>query len=191
MKNIITTSIAVIAILHTCNAIAESQAECRNEIANLYLEELAVYRSTNTCPSGGRLEALRNEICDCYASGKPVASACPAAQKLCCNGVEVTSTKNHVQTVKEYTWDVVANTCSTDTIHRCETGYYGNPTSDSSGCTSCPPWGGLYRDSGHTAMVWGTTPVPGATVNTNCFVPGGKYYDASGELEITGNCMYI
>ncbi len=194
MKNIITTSIAVIAILHTCNANADTRSECMADIAQQYLDKVKVYQDTGQCQSGGRLQALYSELCKCLEAGKTVVYACPALHWICCSGevdYDVTSTSNHVQTAKKHTWNASTNTCSTDSIYRCETGYYGNPPSQSYGCNRCPEWTGVYHNSGLTAKVYGTTDGPGATAATDCYIPVSTfYYDSTGTFSLTEKCWH-
>lgn len=194
MKPIITTSIVVITILHVTDAIAENRNECLSGINTEYLAIVNNYRSTGKCTfSGGRLQALHDKVCECVTSGKPVASACAAAQEICCGtsvDYVVTGTTNNVQTCTKHAWNAATQTCSTSTIYRCAIGYYGTPTTASSGCSQCPPWGGIFHNSGLSSMAWGTTAAPGQTAVTGCYIPTGTYFDTAGTFQLTSTCSY-
>lgn len=194
MKNIITTSIAVITILDVGNALAENRTECLQEVNTEYLAIVNNYKSTGKCEfSGGRLQALHDKVCNCVTSGKPIASACSAAQEICCgNNIDyiVTGTTNNVQTCTKHSWNSSTSVCSTSTIYRCATGYYGNPTTASSGCSRCPSWSGVFGESSLHATIYGTTAAPGQTSTTGCYIPTGTYYDATGTFKLTSKCQY-
>jgi len=194
MKNIITTSIMAIAVMHTCNAIATSRSECQGEVATQYTEIVNTYKSTGKCTfSGGRLQALHDRVCECVTSGKTSAFACAAAQEICCGAnidYVVTGTNNHVQTVTKHTWNSATSVCSTSTIYRCETGYYGNPPSASYGCNRCPLWEDAFTEPGLRGTRYGTTDGPGATDASECYIPTGTYFDSTGTFKLTNNCNY-
>jgi len=60
----------------------------------------------------------------------------------------------------------------------CNIGYYGTTTT---GCTRCPPEGGIY----------GLTAAKGKTKKTDCFFPAGmSIKDTSGTYEYTEDCYY-
>ena len=74
------------------------------------------------------------------------------------------------------------NTCTKNTSYRCAAGYYGNPTTNVSGCTQCP------RNSESTTST--TSPV-GATLQTQCYSPRGAVFsDDSGSGTYNSDCNY-
>lgn len=194
MKIIITSGIVTVAILYVTNVMATDRSVCINEAADEYLAVVNAYKETGVCTiRGGRLVALSNKTCACIESGVPIFQACSSIQELCCGtnvDYHVTSTTNNVQTCERYLWNASTNKCSTSTVYRCVTGYYGNPTTASSGCSKCPLWTGVFGNSGFNATVYGTTSGPGTTGVTGCYVPTGTYYDATGTFKLTDNCQY-
>lgn len=76
---------------------------------------------------------------------------------------------------------VCGSTCNTATQYRCAKGYYGSPTSNTSGCTRCPASGGTY----------GTTASAGSTSITSCYLPSGSTFsDSTGSGTVEGNCYW-
>ena len=89
--------------------------------------------------------------------------------------------------------------CNAKTEYQCAPGYYGNPTSTSSGCvkkTCCNQ--GYYPDSNNTCQkcpsISGssapTTPGQNCRDITNCYLPAGGYTDETGTFSISGSCFY-
>ena len=77
--------------------------------------------------------------------------------------------------------DLTLSNCLSSIEYRCAVGYYGNPTSGSSGCSRCPSSGGTY----------GTTASAGSTSITSCYIPSGtSFSDSTGSGRYTGNCYY-
>ncbi|MDR1338360.1 MAG: hypothetical protein LBJ73_05040 [Rickettsiales bacterium] len=76
--------------------------------------------------------------------------------------------------------------------YRCAVGYYGTSVDGTSGCTQCPLVVGVYSDSFLTYEARGTTVDAGnGKSQSDCYLAnGGKYYDATGDLTLTGNCTY-
>ena len=65
--------------------------------------------------------------------------------------------------------------------YRCAAGYYGNPTSCTSGCTACPS--DAYGNYGTTAG--------GAKTVSECYIPSGQpFSDATGSGTYTNKCSY-
>lgn len=91
-----------------------------------------------------------------------------------------TDISNGIQRSLDYTCDM-GECVASGTRWRCRVGYYGNPTSDTSGCTRCPASGGIY----------GTTLSPGGMGITQCFIPSGTASnDSAGEFTYTGDCYW-
>lgn len=187
--------ISVIAILNVSAANAENRNECTSAVFTEYKALYDTYNSTGNVSvscNGGHLAALCSKITACIKAGTFPSGACPAAVELCCGSsvdYNVTSTTNNVQTCSKHSWNAATSTCSTSTIYRCAPGYYGNPTTASSGCTRCPKWAGVYHTSGLASDVYGTSNA-GATAATGCYIIPATYYDVSGQFTLTGNCQY-
>lgn len=187
--------ISVIAILNISAANAEDRSECMSAVNTEYLALLDIYKSGGTVPgscNGGHLAALCSKITTCIKSGVTSSYGCSAALELCCSDTidyNVTSTTNNVQTCSKHSWNATTSTCSTSTIYRCAPGYYGNPTTASSGCTRCSVWSGVSGDPGLSSQVYGKSNA-GATAITGCYMPSGTYYDVSGKFTLTSNCQY-
>ena len=82
-----------------------------------------------------------------------------------------------------------SGTCNSTTQYRCAAGYWGSSTNGTSGCVPCPQWTGVYTDSGKTTLARGTSSA-GTTAITGCYVSPGTYYDVTGTLKTTSNCVY-
>lgn len=92
--------------------------------------------------------------------------------------------------LKKTTATCNSGVCNKTTAYQCNTGYYGTPTSGTSGCTQCPAWTGVYRDSSLATAIHGYTGA-GATAITSCMMlPTITYYDASGTFNLTNTCSY-
>lgn len=93
--------------------------------------------------------------------------------------------------------------------YSCAPGYYGKPTSYSSGCTVCPSKAtcnggetfscdkGYYKSGNMCAQcpasggIYGTTAGTGATSITECYLPTNTtMYDGTGYYIMTQNCYY-
>ena len=71
-------------------------------------------------------------------------------------------------------------TCSKRTQYRCAAGYYGTPSTGTSGCTKCPS-SGTSRE----------TCTAGSTSATSCYLPASvSISDAAGKYQFTTNCFY-
>lgn len=99
--------------------------------------------------------------------------------------------------------------CTTYTIqdYTCETGYYGSPTSSSTGCTICPSNAtcdggptfscnkGYYKNGNSCtrcpSTTYSTTASSGATSITSCYIPSNVSITSSvGTYEFINNCYY-
>lgn len=77
--------------------------------------------------------------------------------------------------------DKCTNTCSKTTYYRCLGGYYGTPTSTTTGCYVCPTSGGLT----------GTSVAGSNSKVENCYFPSGRSVtDSTGTYQFTSNCFY-
>ena len=81
-------------------------------------------------------------------------------------------------TIDEFT----ASICKIETTYQCAAGYYGNPTSATSGCTKCP--------SSATGVA-GLSPA-GATSESQCYINAEeKICDDSGCFKCSANYEYV
>ncbi|MDR0741459.1 MAG: hypothetical protein LBF28_01665, partial [Rickettsiales bacterium] len=65
--------------------------------------------------------------------------------------------------------------CTSTTVYRCASGYYGSSTTGTSGCTQCPTGG---------------TSDAGATDATDCYASPRNGTDTTGSWEYTSTCYY-
>lgn len=73
----------------------------------------------------------------------------------------------------------LCGTCKTKTEYRCAAGYWGSPSSATSGCTACDKLGGHG------------TSAAGSTSRTKCYVPAGAAItDNIGTYKFSNNCYY-
>lgn len=72
---------------------------------------------------------------------------------------------------------------------RCTSGYYGSPTSGTSGCTRCPVVG--HDPNNANNIIYGTSNAGNNTLITQCYPQvGPSYQDTTGKFSYTGNCYY-
>ncbi len=93
--------------------------------------------------------------------------------------------------------------CSSDISHRCATGYYGTAkmtscqagtngwTCNTTDCQRCPAATGIYTNSARTVQAYGTVLAGNGNEKTDCYLPAGTYYDATGSFEKTGSDTLI
>ncbi len=77
----------------------------------------------------------------------------------------------------------VNGTCESAAEFRCNTGWYGTPTTVGNGCTQCP--------STTSGDIKGTTAGPGAKLQTECFLPAGTAFsDSTGSGKYSAPCYW-
>ena len=131
----------------------------------------------------------------CKSNFKPVgevhATACPGVNLTGCQQCKETCTnctsQSWTTTNTKYQKKVVAScdtcsgSCTKTTSYRCASGFYGSPTSTSSGCYDCPTENNLK----------GTSTAGYNTSVTQCFYEsGGIVTETSGFWKYTENCFY-
>ena len=135
------------------------------------------------CISYMRDSCIDGEICDDHKAGNSYGVIVGSTKKL---------TVDCGEWVPEYTtsegfsyighWSRIPNvSCDTVATYRCGAGYYGNPTSENSGCTKCPNFvsgGPISSESPRTSI-------------TNCYVmPNKTMSDSKGSYIYTKGCLY-
>lgn len=143
--------------------------------------------SCNICSSGYKIQSGSVSVSGC--SNTITANTCVQD----CTGCTDCSTTSWTASSIGYQERTYAtcncNTCTKTTQYRCAAGYYGNPTTGTSGCTLCPS-SGIYSNSGLTTLISATS-AAGSTTKTSCYIPSGTtFYDATGSGEYDGNSYY-
>lgn len=130
---------------------------------------------------GYEIESIGYEINGCYTS---VSEAYKCVTKSCTEG-KTTSTSNNVITTTDTKYSCNYG-CKNFYEYNCATGYYGTPTSSTSGCTKCP--GPTDWSTTANAM---TSPSTGATSVSQCvYIPGTSFSTSSGSGTLTAACFY-
>lgn len=142
--------------------------------------------------------------CNSYRTlAKKQLGNCPTTQiyeaNCNCNNGCTDTTWTTVNTAYQQRTVCDAN-CNPKTEYQCAPGYYGNPTSTSSGCvkkTCCDQ--GYYPDSNNTCQKCPSIPGSSAPTTqgqncagiTGCYLLAGSYTDSTGTFTLTSNgCFY-
>lgn len=180
---------------------------------------------TDVCSVEYLLDATKIDYCKPGLSCIPISTLSSTnLGGVCCDKYSINSTMGSNCSGCSSTWTTV-NTryqtrkqgyslCGgyehTETNYRCAAGYYGTPTSTTSGCNACPSNAtcsagsttfscnkGYYKNGTictacpTSGGIAGTTSAAGATSITSCYLPSGaSFSDSTGSGTYTGNCYY-
>ncbi len=138
--------------------------------------------SVDSCPTGTKKTCEARDGCPgtvCYCTVE--IQTCATADNPC---PYKCTTSNGYETCTSYTCvdgDFRYSCEESRTTYSCAVGYYGNPTSATSGCTSCKT-----ATSNNSA-----TSAKGSTVITSCYLPSGTAFaDTTGTGTYSDKCYY-
>lgn len=73
--------------------------------------------------------------------------------------------------------------------YSCRNGQYGTTSDGTTGCNSCPDAIDIYTDAERRNLAHSDSD-DYAKYITDCYIPTGTYYDATGTFRLTRNCSY-
>lgn len=101
-----------------------------------------------------------------------------------CSGSTLTCANNYFRQGSTCVSCPSNSECS-GTTFSCNKGYY---YSSVEGCSRCPAFDNAYTNSSLTSPAYGTTANKGSTKLSDCYLPSGTYYDASGAFYMSNDC---
>lgn len=123
------------------------------------------------------------EICDDHKAGNSYGVIVGSIQKLTvdCGKWIPPYTESSGYTRAGYWSPLPSVSCDTVATYKCGAGYYGNPTSETSGCTKCPN----FVSGGPISSEYPRTSI------TNCYImPNKTMSDSTGSYIYTDGCFY-
>lgn len=111
-------------------------------------------------------------------------------KKICGGGWKPTNTAGYEVDIYTYSCDCFTGKCTRKegNSYRCAAGYYGEPSSEGSGCASCP-YAKFYKNSARNILASGTSNAGSKSI-TSCYVAKGTYYDDTGTFTLDSVCSY-
>ncbi len=182
---LVTTGILCMVTAPAISALTQTVAQCYNPTTQVYS---VPYLASGVTPSSSCLSA-----CGMTAGTSPTTSTSNGIITTTQPAVKVTSSTNAVPTSDA---SLVSCTRTSTKTYVCEAGYYGSPTSSTSGCTQCEK--GYYCPGGTTRYSCATqtknssaTSAAGAKSITSCYLPANtSFSDSSGTYQYSSNCYY-
>ena len=144
--------------------------------------EVFKYTSCATCPDGFKIQS-KTDLNMCSGAGVTYNDCVPCNTNclLACTSTSWTTTNTKYQSRTYSTCNKCSGSCVNTTQYRCASGFYGSPTSTSSGCYDCPTENNLK----------GISTAGQNTYVTQCFYEsGGIVTETSGFWKYTENCFY-
>lgn len=184
-------------------------ANCAN-VSNSCYGSTRIY-SCNTCNSGYTrtkqtitVDGCTNAIAyyNCVKESSDDGTDCDGT----CDNCESTDWKTLATGYQQQTTrtcNTATCVCTSTSSYRCAAGYYGTATITScravlngytcntTDCQRCPIATGIYTNSARTVQAYGTVGAGNGKEKTDCYLPAGTYYDASGTFQKTGSDYLI
>lgn len=122
-----------------------------------------------------------------------------------CESTDWATIANGYQTRTTKTCNTSTCVCTFGMSYRCAAGYYGTATVAScrkdyltggytcstTDCQRCPVATGIYTNANRTVQAYGTVWAGNGTEKTDCYLPAGTYYDATGTFQKTGSDNFV